>query len=192
MLEIGSYPGYFAWCLRAADHDATGVDLDPARTAAFDARHHLRTLRCDVEREPLPVASGSCALVVMCEVLEHLRVDPGHALAEAARVLRPGGTLFLQTPNAYSAGNIARFVSGRGLFPPAPDEFAKLARVGHMGHIREYTRREVVDFVQRAGLRVTTVRAVAHARARRGLLADLAYAILPPLRPYHMVLARKT
>jgi hypothetical protein len=60
-----------------------------------------------------------------------------------------------------------------------------------MGHIREYTRTEVVEFVRHAGLRVASIRTVAHARARRGALADLAYRLVPPIRPYHVVIARR-
>ena len=84
----------------------------------------------------------------MCAVAEHPRGDPLHALGEAARALRPGGALFLQAPNAYSACHEARFVTGRGLFRSAPGEFVTLGRVGHMGHIREYTRAEVAGVGQ--------------------------------------------
>ena len=47
--------------------------------AVADARH-------------LPIASGSCAAVVAAFCFNHLS-DPGHALAEAARVVRPGGVV---------------------------------------------------------------------------------------------------
>jgi SAM-dependent methyltransferase len=47
--------------------------------------------------EDLPFASESLALVVSQEVVEHV-ADPWRAVTEAARVLKPGGKLFLQTP----------------------------------------------------------------------------------------------
>lgn len=46
----------------------------------------------------LPVRTGSVAVVTCFEVLEHLD-DPGAAVAELARVLQPGGRLFLSVPN---------------------------------------------------------------------------------------------
>jgi SAM-dependent methyltransferase len=45
----------------------------------------------------LPFGDASVDVVVMCEVIEHL-TDVDGALAEAARVLRHGGTLLLSTP----------------------------------------------------------------------------------------------
>jgi len=48
----------------------------------------------------LPLADASFDAVVMLEVLEHLR-HPRQALAEAARVLRPGGRLLLSMPFLY-------------------------------------------------------------------------------------------
>ncbi|NKE68735.1 class I SAM-dependent methyltransferase [Ramlibacter sp. RBP-2] len=47
--------------------------------------------------EPLPVASGVADTVVSLSVLEHLR-EPGRMLAEAHRILRPGGAIVLQVP----------------------------------------------------------------------------------------------
>ncbi|HUY26555.1 MAG TPA: class I SAM-dependent methyltransferase [Candidatus Binataceae bacterium] len=46
----------------------------------------------------LPFRDAEFELVVMLEVIEHL-ADIPHALAEIARVLRPGGTVILSTPN---------------------------------------------------------------------------------------------
>lgn len=48
--------------------------------------------------KPLPYGSGEFDLVLLSEVLEHLP-DQRTVVAEAARVLRPGGHLLLSTPN---------------------------------------------------------------------------------------------
>jgi len=45
----------------------------------------------------IPLADASFDTALMAEVLEHLE-DPGRALAEANRLLRPGGTLILTVP----------------------------------------------------------------------------------------------
>lgn len=57
----------------------------------------------------LPVASGCADLVVCWDVLEHLPA-PDRAIAEVARVLRPGGLAVLALPNILSLkGLVTRF-----------------------------------------------------------------------------------
>jgi SAM-dependent methyltransferase len=52
----------------------------------------------DLNVDRLPEQDGSLALVVASEVIEHL-VDPGRAIAEFHRVLRPGGHVLITVPN---------------------------------------------------------------------------------------------
>ena len=51
-------------------------------------------------------------VVVAGELLEHLR-DPARLVADARRVLRPGGTLVGSVPNAYRLKSRIRFLRGR-------------------------------------------------------------------------------
>jgi len=46
----------------------------------------------------LPFPQNCFDTVLMIDVIEHLR-DPSKAVEEVCRILKPGGTLFLQTPN---------------------------------------------------------------------------------------------
>jgi SAM-dependent methyltransferase len=55
--------------------------------------------------------------VVMAHVIEHVP-DPTALVAEAHRVLQPGGRLVSVTPNARSAGHRAFGRAWRGLEPP--------------------------------------------------------------------------
>jgi len=70
--------------------DYFGVDFD-ARTRA-DLVHDLG--------QPLPLPSGEADLVILSEAIEHVP-DPELVLAEAARLLKPGGELFLSAPFAF-------------------------------------------------------------------------------------------
>jgi SAM-dependent methyltransferase len=54
---------------------------------------------CDVNHS-LPFASGAFRTVVTLNTLEHLH-DDRHAVAEAFRVLRPGGELHIFVPFLY-------------------------------------------------------------------------------------------
>jgi SAM-dependent methyltransferase len=167
VLELGSYPGHLTAGLRQAGFAVVGADLEPGRCGDVIEAFRLDMHRCDIEREKLPFSDDRFDAVVVAEILEHLRVDPLFALAEANRVLRPEGLLIVTTPNLYSAQNIARFALGRGFSDPVT-EFAKLRVIGHMGHVREYAPREVASFLRYAGFRVSRHRFADYSSPLRG------------------------
>ncbi len=59
----------------------------------------------------LPLADGTVDFLFCTETLEHLS-DPGRAFAEFARVLKPGGTMMIQSPNAHRLRNLNIFHIG--------------------------------------------------------------------------------
>jgi SAM-dependent methyltransferase len=94
----------------ARGNEVTGVDVD--REALVEAaKLGIDTQWADVD-EPLPFADASFDVVVAGELLEHVR-DPARLIAEARRVLRPGGQLVASVPNAFRLKNRLRFLLGR-------------------------------------------------------------------------------
>ena len=87
-----------------------GVDVD--REALVEAsRLGIKTVWADAQRR-LPFRDESFDVAVAGELIEHL-VSPPAFLAEAYRVLRPGGTLVGSIPNAFRLKNRLRFLAGR-------------------------------------------------------------------------------
>ena len=93
---------------------SVGVDLgrDFLSVARFEARRHrsrARFVRGRAERLPLPDASFDT--LYLGQILEHL-TDVGPVVAEAHRVLRPGGCLIISVPDrdrVPSPGHVRRF-----------------------------------------------------------------------------------
>ena len=193
VLELGAFPCHFTATLKALNYPVIAIDLAPERSKDMVARFGLDLRKCDIEREPLPFADGAFRYVLLNEVFEHLRIDPLFVLSEINRVLAGDGTLMLTTPNLYSIQQIVRFLRGRGFGDPLRD-FEKLRDIGHMGHVREYSHREIRRFLEYANLKVASVtyRHFHFPASLRGVLARIAFTLLPArFRTFQIVLARK-
>jgi arsenite methyltransferase len=108
-LDVGSGPGNVTASLaRAAGPDglALGVDISVPmleRAVRNEAGPRVGFIRADAQR--LPLRDNTIDAVVSTAVLQ-LVPDPAAALAEMARVLRPGARLAIMVP---TAGSLARF-----------------------------------------------------------------------------------
>ena len=115
LVDLACGGGLLAPHVRGLGHRHVGLDL--SRTALPQAREHgVVPVRGDVLR--LPFRDGVADVVVAGEVLEHVR-DPGRLIAEACRVLRPGGTLVLDTIARTWWGRFSAVTVGER-FPAGP------------------------------------------------------------------------
>lgn len=96
LLDIGTGTGRLLEVLAPKVAHATGVDLSREMLAVARANLEKAGIRNAQVRQAdmysLPLPTQSFDLVVIHQVL-HFADDPGAAIAEAARVLRPGGRL---------------------------------------------------------------------------------------------------
>lgn len=55
-------------------------------------------------------------MVLFCEILEHLLVDPVDVMAKLKSMLKPGGSLVLTTPNVFSRHNRTLWQSNQNIY----------------------------------------------------------------------------
>jgi 2-polyprenyl-3-methyl-5-hydroxy-6-metoxy-1,4-benzoquinol methylase len=144
-LDLGGGIGSLAVALHAAFGGSYDVaDFLPASDGvrAAQAAHGVaRSDVCDLTARPaLDGLARDYDLIAFVEVLEHLLVNPLLLFREIRGHLRPGGRLFLTTPNVARLGNRLKLLRGRSI-----QELGRYPRdgVGVYGHVVEYTRGEL-------------------------------------------------
>jgi SAM-dependent methyltransferase len=130
VLDAGAGQGTFSVRLARLGFEVTSTDDSPAAVEVLRRRASGEVVEADVTT--LPFAAERFDAAVLAEVLEHVPDDRG-ALAEVARVLRPGGVLAVSVP------------ANPALFGPS-DRWA--------GHVRRYTRTALLEACQAAGFSV--------------------------------------
>lgn len=99
VLDAGCGAGYGAAELSYSANDVTAIDLAQDAVTYARSQYPRRNLQWLVAScTALPIANHSFDLVVAFEVIEHL-TDWQLLLAEAKRVLAPGGQFIVSTPN---------------------------------------------------------------------------------------------
>lgn len=194
ILEVGSMPYHLSYLLDELGYEVIATDINPYRMPDIPRASGFDVIACDVEKNHFPIKSNSVSSVLFTEVLEHLRINPVLTLREIRRVLKPDGKMLLTTPNGLSMFNIKSLVSSGKVTDPY-EEYHKLEKVGHMGHVREYTPAEVRSLLTKTGWNIewsSTVDWPNGGWRERSLTYSLGLAvasIVPSLRKHQVHLA---
>jgi SAM-dependent methyltransferase len=113
LLDVGCNTGFFLNAARLS-YDVAGVEPSAWARKFANEKLHLGVAAGSLEQAKFPDASFDVTTLI--DVIEHLP-DPKAALCEVARVTKPGGILYLVTPDVESIS--ARLLRGRwwGLRP---------------------------------------------------------------------------
>jgi 2-polyprenyl-3-methyl-5-hydroxy-6-metoxy-1,4-benzoquinol methylase len=96
LLDVGCGIGHFLQQAQGAGWNVSGLDLSPS-VAAYAREHRGLSVKSGSIELTTSFPPASFDLITMFGVIEHL-ANPCCAVEECARLLRPGGVLFIQTP----------------------------------------------------------------------------------------------
>jgi len=157
VLDLGCGPGSFLQVLGEARPGCSAVGVDIASPQIEFARQNVAPAFPDgrvsfrvVEPAPapLPFEDGSFDVVTCIEVIEHIHPYLAYRmLAEARRVLKPSGRLYVTTPNYRSLWPLIEL----GLEYLSPVKY-------HEQHINRFTPNALVKFLECAGFEVGVLR----------------------------------
>jgi ubiquinone/menaquinone biosynthesis C-methylase UbiE len=157
VLEVGCGTAALAAAFgeRGADVVATDVSLRwlvlAQKRLSESAAGNVELVACAAEA--LPFSDESFDVVAASDVIEHVE-DPRRFAAESARVLRPGGVLFLATPNRYSLGLEPHVrLWGVGYLPrPLAESYVRALRKTSYSHVRLLSAAALAGLLRDHGL----------------------------------------
>ena len=161
VLDLGAGDGFLSAEMVARAGAALGVAVDVGAPEPLSPRRHPVSRVTARLPGPLPFRDGSFDVVVSLETIEHL-LDPDGLLAEAHRVLAPGGRLILSTPRLDSLLVVISLLLG--VQPPGVEASSR-RRYGNpfgeqrpSGHVHLFTRRALTEAFAANGFRLDAYR----------------------------------
>lgn len=143
ILEVGCGRG--GTLLELARRGANAVGLDYSEEALEVCRAHQgqdgitgRATFVNGDARKLPFQAESFDFVISVGLIEHFE-EPGEILAEQNRVLRAGGHLLVQVPQAYS------------LYTPMKKVMIRLGRWPYGGWETQFSERQLSDLAAKVG-----------------------------------------
>jgi SAM-dependent methyltransferase len=103
------------------------------------------------EKIHIPYDDGKFNAVIATEILEHL-ISPLELIAEASRILAPGGIFIMTTPNISHIGAVCKLLLGRSNHERLDRSPMYLQNNLWRGHIRFYDKKELNTLFERNGL----------------------------------------
>lgn len=137
-LDVGCNYGFTVQAARDLGLDAHGIDIDATAVAA-SREIFGKAFYETISVQDYAARGGKADMIYTSEVIEHVP-DPDSFVAAIAKILNPGGLLFLTTPDAGHFRVPRDFITWGDVMPPE--------------HITYFTRKGLQILFEKHGLRV--------------------------------------
>lgn len=167
VLSVGSWRAHVE-CALAGKHgiDVTVFDFPEMLVSEQYEAFGFKVEAGDFLSDAIDSVPGRYDLVLFCEIVEHIPLDPVEQFRKLKRFLKPGGKLLVTTPNVASASRCLQLLRGKNINQPAALLFSPVSAENSAVHRREYVMSEMVEAMRKAGLAVICQRYIRQGRGR--------------------------
>jgi SAM-dependent methyltransferase len=202
ILEIGSLYGVVSKSLKKIGYSIFALELpefyQSKTLQALYKNAQIPFSGVNLRLSKLPYESNFFDAVILCEVIEHFNFNPLPTLKETNRVLKPGGLLYVGTPNLVSIKNRLSMIKGQSYRDPIEYYFQQLDKRFNIivsTHWREYTMAEMAEMIEKMGFEIISHYYFAEKNTSKTRLSTrikkkIAYSI-PSFRPFQVAIAKK-
>lgn len=145
ILDIGSRDGIISRLMMKKGNSVYAADISES-AVELARKNGINALHVKAEA-PMPFEDGFFSALFAGEVIEHV-LDTDKFIAEARRLLKPGGTLIITTPNVASLGRRIVLLLGGNPY------LENTLRDYDAGHVRYFTKACLVKLLQDHKFRV--------------------------------------
>jgi 2-polyprenyl-3-methyl-5-hydroxy-6-metoxy-1,4-benzoquinol methylase len=190
ILEIGAVPPILTLAIKNAGYSIKGLDINPNRFETSINKYNLDIIKGSLGKNPLNFRDESFDAILMNEVFEHLNSNLIEVFNDLKRILKPNGKIFISTPNLKSLIGIKNFLLKGKAYSCCGElfeEYDKIQKYGHMGHVREYTPTEVKNFLIKLNFEVENI----IYRGKHPIKYRILDVLIPQGRPFFSIIANK-
>jgi ubiquinone/menaquinone biosynthesis C-methylase UbiE len=176
ILDVGSGGGILAALLSRLGHKVHAVDFFDRSETPLYQNNAIHFSICNIEADPLPFNAHSFDAVSCCQAFEHFTHSHLAPLMEMKRVLKPGGVMEIDVPNAVCFRNRSRILRGKHITWDYVEHYIRAKPISYKGreyyplrHNREFTQLELAALFHEAGFTAINVSFLKDERLRLGV-----------------------
>ena len=205
VLDVGSGGGFLLSLLSELGHECYAIDVNdvPEYAPEIYVAKKIDFRRCNVEVDPIPYPDDYFDAVFCCQTLEHFTHTHLNAVKEMRRVLKPGGIVEIDVPNAVCFRNRSRMIRGKHITWEYKKHYLHAEPVPYKGmsfypdrHSREFTIEDLSLLLREAEFEIDKVYFLKSRRYREGIrsilsLGSMAGDLVPSFRKSIIAFGKK-
>jgi len=176
VLDVGAGTGILVAILAALGHEVYAVDFFDKSASSVFSNANAQFAVCNIEADSLPFDDEFFDAVCCCQALEHFTHAHLPSVLEMKRVLRKGGVLEIDVPNAACLRNRLRLLRGKHITWDYKEHYLLVHPSLYKGreyypnrHNREFVRADLKTLFQVADFANIDVQFLRDERIRQGM-----------------------